>query len=406
MAAKGWFRRKQQKLVYVWQVENPATGKKLERSKVIGDAVLSDEEGWQIVGAKKDKGELVMIFEEPSEVLTFSQVASYYLGAKEWRKHSTKELHTQIVDDVLVPRWGNQAAVKIKPRQIKVWLTSLIVEGGTRDKYKTVMGTVYKFAQCEGLLPLGEQYNPVHYVTGIGSASDYEPVVLTPEQTLKVLQELEQPEYTMVVLVAATGIRASEMLGLRWRDILWERSEIRIKQTYVHGYIQQGAKTRLSKSCVIMHPVLAQLLKDWRAESTHAQDGDFVFASTKLDGDKPRCGSMVVEDYLRPAAKRAGIIEVKDGRTYVDGEFAKRFGFHTFRHSLTSWLMSASENPQIVRAMLRWTNLNMLAHYAHSFQSDKLEAQGSVLAKLVPPGNALNREPDREPEEGEKMLRQ
>ena len=44
------------------------------------------------------------------------------------------------------------------------------------------------------------------------------------------------------------------------------------------------------------------------------------------------------------------------------------------------------ENPQIVRAMLRWTNLNMLAHYAHGFKSDKLEAQGAVLDKLVKTG--------------------
>jgi hypothetical protein len=64
--------------------------------------------------------------------------------------------------------------------------------------------------------------------------------------------------------------------------------------------------------------------------------------------------------------------------------------------------MSASENPQIVRALLRWTNLNMLAHYAHGFKSDKLEAQGLVLAKLRWPGTFLNREPEREPEKGKK----
>ena len=39
----------------------------------------------------------------------------------------------------------------------------------------------------------------------------------------------------------------------------------------------------------------------------------------------------------------------------------------------------AGENPQIVRAVLRWTNLNMLAHYTHGFRSDKLEALGAVL---------------------------
>jgi integrase len=96
---------------------------------------------------------------------------------------------------------------------------------------------------------------------------------------------------------------------------------------------------------------------------------------------------MVVADHLKPAAVRAGVIEVKDGKTYIGGELVKRFGFHTFRHSLTSWLMANDENPQIVRAMLRWTNLNMLSHYTHGFKSDKLEAQGAVLEKLVRESN-------------------
>ena len=117
-----------------------------------------------------------------------------------------------------------------------------------------------------------------------------------------------------------------------------------------------------------------------------AADGDYVFASSRLGGRKPRIGSMVVEDYLQPAAIRASVLEDKDGKRYIDGEFVKRFGFHTFRHSLTSWLIANGGNPQIVRAMLRWTNFNMLAHYAHGFKSDKLEAQGAVLDRLVKSG--------------------
>ena len=34
-------------------------------------------------------------------------------------------------------------------------------------------------------------------------------------------------------------------------------SEMKNKQTFVHGNIQRGAKTKLSKSSVTMHPVLA-----------------------------------------------------------------------------------------------------------------------------------------------------
>jgi integrase len=385
--AQGWFRRPKGKLVYVWQVEDPKTGRKLERAKVIGDATLSDEVGWQILGRMKAEGRVKAEAGAPSEKLFFSEVASFYLLRKEWKKLSTKKLHEHVVNDILVARWGDKVAVKIEPPKIKAWLKSLVGENGTRYKFKTVMGTLYTFAQSEGLLPLGEQYNPVHYVKGIESMSDYEAAILTPEQTLRVLEQLQQPEYTMLVLVAATGMRMSEMLGLRWSDISEDRGEIRIRRTYVYGELETGAKTRLSKSTVAMHHVLGQLLKEWRTESAYASDDDFVFASRKLMGREPRRGSMVVADHLKPAALRAGVIEVKEGNTYIGGELVKQFGFHTFRHSLTSWLMANGENPQIVRAMLRWTNLNMLSHYTHGFKADKLEAQGAVLGKLV-------REPD------------
>ena len=34
----------------------------------------------------------------------------------------------------------------------------------------------------------------------------------------------------------------------------------------------------------------------------------------------------------------------------------------------------------------------MLAHYTHGFKTDKLEAQGAVLKKLLRSGNTSNRE--------------
>ena len=84
-------------------------------------------------------------------------------------------MHTQIINEILKPRWGDKVAVAIKPKQIKDWLYTIeAVEDTTRHKYKDVMGVVYKFAQSEGLIPLGEQFNPVSYVTGIPSVSDYE----------------------------------------------------------------------------------------------------------------------------------------------------------------------------------------------------------------------------------------
>jgi hypothetical protein len=64
---------------------------------------------------------------------------------------------------------------------------------------------------------------------------------------------------------------------------------------------------------------LLDALSAWRQETLYADDDDFAFPSEKLGGEQPRSGSQLVEDYLRPAAIRAGVIREKtaspSGRT-------------------------------------------------------------------------------------------
>lgn len=382
--ARGWFRRRKGSLVFCWNIVRPEDGKRVERSRFLGPESMSDKDGWVKVGKL---GLVERTNESCNPKATFHQIASFYLASKEFRKESTRSLHEQIVNDILVPRWGARIAVEIRPREIKGWLKTLDVQEPTRYKYKTVMGTVYTFAQAEDMLPLGQENNPVHYVKGISAFSDYEAVILTPEQTLKVLERLEQPERTLTLLVAATGLRISEALGLRWCDLLYDKSEIRIRQTYVYGTMQDGAKTKASKSSVPMHPLLAGSLKAWQVETLYSRPDDYVFASYKLGGKKPRMGSMVVEDHLRPAAVKAGVIrKTEDGRTFdSNGNEIERFGFHSFRHSLTSFLIRNGENPKLVQTLLRWSKMDMTMYYAHSMQDEKLEAQGKVLERIRPP---------------------
>jgi hypothetical protein len=48
---------------------------------------------------------------------------------------------------------------------------------------------------------------------------------------------------------------------------------------------------------------------------------------------------MIVRDYIRPAAIKAGVITERDGETSdTAGKQIKRFGFHCFRPTLASFL--------------------------------------------------------------------
>lgn len=388
--AKGWFRRKKGKLVYCWYNAN---GK--ERSSVIGLASINDEEGWVKVG---ELGLDKLVAKSDPVLITFGKLAEKYLANYPFHKQSTKGLHEQIVKNLLMPKWQDAEAINIDPQKLKAWFLGFDVESSTRGKYKSIMSGVYSWGQCEGLIPRGEQFNPCRFVKGreFSQVTDYEALALEIEDTFKVLSELRQPEYELTLLVSACGLRISEALGLRWRDILWDRGLIAIRQTFVHFNLQHGAKTKLSRSRVESPQLLLDALARWRRETMYANDDDFVFPSTKLGGKQPRSASQLVEDYIRPAAIRAGVITVKGGFTYDrDGEVVKRFGFHNLgRHSLATFLMDEQENPALVQAIMRHAKMDMTLYYSHSRRKAKRAAQEKVLLHLIPEGI---REPMREP---------
>ena len=102
---------------------------------------------------------------------------------------------------------------------------------------------------------------------------------------------------------------------------------------------------------------------------------------------------MIVQDYLKPAAVKAGVIKVgSEDRTFdMDGAEVKRFGFHTFRHSLASFLMAEGENPAVIQATLRHTRLDMTMYYSHVRKAQQREAQGRVLEAVLGGERVLQR---------------
>jgi hypothetical protein len=150
--------------------------------------------------------------------------------------------------------------------------------------------------------------------------------------------------------------------------------------------MQEGVKTKLSRSRVEAPQLLLDALEAWRQKTTYAEDDDFVFPSEKLNGEQPRSASQLVEDYIRPAAIAVGVITVENGLTYDrDGEIVKRFGFHNLgRHSLATFLMDAQENPALVQAIMRHAKMDMTLYYSHSRRKAKRAAQEKVFQHLIP----------------------
>jgi integrase len=123
-----------------------------------------------------------------------------------------------------------------------------------------------------------------------------------------------------------------------------------------------------------MHPVLRESLKDWHTQTPYGKKSDFVFPSFKCFGKLPLSASIVVADYLRPAALAVGV-------TIPPGA---RFGFHNLRASLSHWLVNKrKENPKTVQGILRHARIQTpLDLYTESDLAEMQAAQGAFLDEM------------------------
>jgi integrase len=279
---------------------------------------------------------LVVRINSEAEVgrIRFDSLANFYLkvdfgpDAVRPKSSNTIPITEHIVRDYLIARWGEEIAEDIKPLEIQRWLQSLHTEKKlawtTISKMRGIMSRIYKV----GLIHEKVAKNPVEHVQ-TRSKTNYRAVMLTPEETIGILKRMLNPlHYALVLTCAATALRASEILALRWYDIRWAENRIRVSKRWSGG--DGETKTESSDGFVPMHPLLAAQLREWRANSPFTQETDFVFPSLKMNGKVPLSASIFVQDYLRAAAISVGIqLEKGNGSACITFGTACQTGWST-----------------------------------------------------------------------------
>lgn len=216
------------------------------------------------------------------------------------------------------------------------------------------------------------------------TTSTYEAMILTPEQAYAILLNLQEPERTLTLLASGTGLRISECLGLQWQDVSFADSMIHVRRTWTCGQIGLP-KSKASKAPVPLHPLLAEFMLLWKQKTPYSQSCDWVFPSSRLEGKQPRVANMLVEDHLRPAAVKAGILSShKNLQGQLVDDDPRRFGFHNLRHSLASFLIRTRTDPKTVQTLLRHSDVKLtLQFYTHAVSRDRMAAAGKMLTAIL-----------------------
>jgi integrase len=165
--------------------------------------------------------------------------------------------------------------------------------------------------------------------------------VLTADELRAILAELTPPHRLIVLILACTGLRFSELRGLQWQDLDHAAGTMKLTRGFVKNYVTP-LKSAASRKSVPLHPSLMSELANMRAESPYNQPKDWIFASAAAKGKVPVWGISLMENHILPAVKRAKV--------------NKHVGWHTFRHSLATTLMGEGEDLKTVQETLRHAN--------------------------------------------------
>src|SRR5262249_20826829 len=137
----------------------------------------------------------------------------------------------------------------------------------------------------------------------------------------------------LLVTAAFTGLRASELRGLRWSDVDLKANEIKIRQRADRYNKIDKPKSEAGEHTIPFGPYLANTLKEWKLACLH---GELVFPNRSGNVESL---ANICQRGLAPAV------------TAALGE-PKYTGMHVFRHFYASWCIDRGLPPKVIQERL------------------------------------------------------
>jgi integrase len=345
-----------------WDEPRGQDGKRRQRNKTIKGTKKEAEARLREVLASLDTGSYVV----PSKQ-TVGDFFTRWL--QDYAAHNvrarTLDGYRDIIKQHLVPAIGDITLTSLTPAHIQSYYSKAL-ESGRLDGKGGLSARTVKHHHRLLVEALGHALKWGLVVRNVALAVNPPKPVNVEMHTLdntsvhKLMEaSRETPYYPLIHLALYTGMRRSELLGLRWKDVDLGMATVSIVQ--VMHKLRDGSivfsepKTAKSRRMVVLTPTSALALKEHRKKREALADmlgkplsvDDLVFCN--VDGT-PLSPSTVSHAFL-DITRKAGI---------------KNIRLHDLRHSHASLMLKQNVHPKIVQERLGHSTIAItLDLYSH-----------------------------------------
>ena len=275
--------------------------------------------------------------------VTFADACDEYLRYVEFdldRKPSTVVDYRSIIRAHLLPAFGSLRLEDLTSDRIEAWKATLTVCNRSKSKILTVLNGVLKRARRVHKF----RYNPMADVEKPRFRETTTIEVFSPEEVWALVRAAESEQDAAIFLTAAfTGLRRGELIALRWRDIDFAASRVRVCGSFAGGRLTSPKSGHVRS--IPMAPDVATVLARLADRERWTGHDDLVFpgvAGGYLDGS-------ALSRRYKAALARAALRPVR---------------FHDLRHTFGTRMIAKADILK-VQAWMGHAQISTTQRYLH-----------------------------------------
>jgi len=170
----------------------------------------------------------------------------------------------------------------------------------------------------------------------------------------------------MALVCVCLGLRVSELLALKWRDVDWLNGKLSIERGIVEQKVDD-VKTDSSRKSLTIDKQLLGVFKLWRQATLFSSDEDWIFASPVKLGRLPYSYTGFWRE-LERSAREAGI---------------GHLGAHAFRHTYRSWLDAVGTPIAVQQKLMRHSDIRTTMNVYGDVVTDEMGQAHSRVVGLA-----------------------